>query len=305
MSVPLSALHTRSMFGDQTLSKRASAPSFGFGSSTRTQAGKVFISHEHSKTVTGESPGPAAYTHRASVGPQIDGSKISSPTWMFGTAERLKYEKRAASSPGPGAYGMGSSFGSQISSAARTEPIAGFGSAGREHVRKVYVSEEHNKALHGIDSPGPLAYSLKTTVTNKQDSSRIRNPPTWVFGSTQRFKYEHVKRAASSPGPGAYHLQQSVGPQVASTKSSSPMAGFGTSDRTVQNKLYLSPDHEKMHYGKQSPGPSAYSLPGSVAKQTLSKNSSMPSWGFGTSARWSSDKKGMRSSTPGPGAYSV
>ena len=40
MSVPLSALNTRSMFGDQTLSKRASAPNYGFGSSTREKQSK-------------------------------------------------------------------------------------------------------------------------------------------------------------------------------------------------------------------------------------------------------------------------
>ena len=122
----------------------------------------------------------------------------------------------------------------------------------------------------------------------------------------QRFKYEHVKRAASAPGPGAYQLQQSVGPQLASTKPSSPMAGFGTGSREAQQKLFISNDHQADLIGKQSPGPATYHVPSGVGKQFLGKSPSMPAWGFGTAARWSSDKKALRGhATPGPGAYSI
>ena len=81
---------TRSMFGDQVYSKRRSAPMFGFGSSTRNQAAKVFLSAEHAKLSTpGFSPGPSAYTLRASVGYQADGRKASSPQWVFGSSDRF------------------------------------------------------------------------------------------------------------------------------------------------------------------------------------------------------------------------
>lgn len=82
---------TRSMFGDQVYSKRRSAPMFGFGSSTRNQAAKVFLSAEHAKLSTPglNSPGPSAYTLRASVGYQADGRKASSPQWVFGSSDRF------------------------------------------------------------------------------------------------------------------------------------------------------------------------------------------------------------------------
>ena len=95
---------------------------------------------------------------------------------------------------------------------------------------------------------------------------------------------------------------------VASNKASSPMPGFGASTRQTQDKLYISPEHEKMHFGKLSPGPQSgtYTMPPTVGKQFLSRNKSMPSWGFSTATRFASDKKGLRGSeTPGPGAYSV
>ena len=227
---------------------------------------------------------------------------------MFGTAERFKFEKCTASSPGPGAYGSTSSFAAQVSSAVQSAPNFGFGSAGRHHVEKVYLSEEHQKSLHGLDSPGPLAGYKMADSVGRQESSRKANHPTYTFGGGGRFQTEDAKRAASQPGPGTYELRQSVGPQVASNRSSAPMAGFGASTRQTQNKLYISPEHEKMHYGKQSPGPQSgtYTLPPTVGKQFLSRNASMPSWGFGTASRFTTEKKTLRGSqTPGPGAYSV
>jgi hypothetical protein len=137
---------------------------------------------------------------------------------------------------------MPQGVGLQVSSSKQTQPMFGFGSAGREHVAKVFVSEEHNKSLHGIDSPGPMMYTLNGSV-GKQELSKTRNQPAWVFASSDRFKYDHVKRAATSPGPGAYALGMAVGPQVASTKESAPMPGFGTSNREQMGKLYISSEH--------------------------------------------------------------
>ena len=89
------------MFGNQATSRRRSAPSFGFGSSTRNQAGKVFISREHAKLATsGFSPGPSAYTLRAAVGTQNDGRKRSSPQWVFGSSDRFMQGKKGIQDPG-------------------------------------------------------------------------------------------------------------------------------------------------------------------------------------------------------------
>lgn len=290
--------------GNQVASKKVSAPAYGFGSSTRQQANKVYMSAEHSRlSSSGNSPGPSAYSLRSAVGTQADARKVSAPTWQFGSAERFTYEKKSTANPGPGQYTERSAFGGQVSSAKETQPIYGFGSSERHHVANCFVSEEHNKSRHGKDSPGPMVYKLKGAF-NKQDVSRQKNAPTWVFGSTNRFKYDHVKRAASSPGPGAYSLSQAVGAQVSSTKQSAPCPGFGTSDRDHMAKVYLSPEHEKMMAGVHSPGPVSYTLAESTGKQAQSKNASMPSWGFGTANRWTADKS-TNASSPGPGSYCI
>jgi len=300
----MATLTTRSMFGSQPVSRRRSSPMFGFGSSTRHQAAKVFLSSEHAKLSTsGFSPGPSAYTLRASVGSQADGRKASSPQWVFGSAERFGYGATGIQNPGPGSYDMPTGVGQQVSSSKQTQPMFGFGSAGREHVAKVFVSEDHNKSLFGIDSPGPQVYTLQGAV-GRQDLSKTRNQPAWVFASSNRFRYDHVKRAATSPGPGSYTLSQSVGSQVVSTKASSPMPGFGTSNRDQMNKLYISTEHEKAQSGNNSPGPCNYALPEATGRQPLSKFKSGASWGFGTSSRWTANKRDG-TSTPGPGSYCI
>ena len=237
-------MQSKSLFGVQATSKRRSAPSFGFGSSTRAQAGKVFLSQEHAKLSTpGFSPGPSAYTMRASVGSQSDGRKASSPQWVFGSSERFQQvSRKEVQNPGPGTYSAASGVGVQVSSSKHSQPLYGFGTAERSHVEKVFVSEEHNKSLYGIESPGPMMYTLQGAV-GRQELSRKENQPTWVFSSSERFRYEHVKRAATSPGPGAYTMSASVGPQPSSTKTSAPLPGFGTSNRDQMQKIYISPEH--------------------------------------------------------------
>ena len=59
----------RSMLGAQSIAHKTSAPMYGFGSGTRSQLEKIFVSQEHSALESGkESPGPAVYKHRAAVG---------------------------------------------------------------------------------------------------------------------------------------------------------------------------------------------------------------------------------------------
>ena len=276
-------MSTRSMFGTQPLSARRSQPSYGFGSATREHTAKLFVSNAHSATVGGKAgPGPATYHQRASVGNQIDGRKASAPSWVMGTGDRFKQDSRSASAaaPGPGTYALAGSFGSQASSSIRTQPAPGFGSAERSHVAKIFVSEEHNKSLFGTQSPGPCSYDIKGCL-GKQDASRLgvgASQPTWVFGSTKRFQYDHVKRAAATPGPGTYVVSSSTGRQASSTRHSAPIFGFGSSDRSQQAKLYMSPEHDKMNFGINSPGPCTYNLNGSVGVQRLSKDASSPGW---------------------------
>eukprot|EP00900_Chrysochromulina_parva_P021692 jgi/Chrpa1/4156/Chrysochromulina_OHIO_Genome00014500-RA len=293
-------MQTRSMFGVQVLSKRRSGQRYGFGSSTRAVANKVFLSSEHAKlappnTIT---PSPNAYTLRAAVGPQSDGKKPSAPLWGFGSADRFQGNtKPSAQNPGPGAYDARSGLGVQVSSTKEQQPLYGFGTSTRDHVAKVFVSEEHNKSLYGIDSPGPV-YTMDAAI-GRQQLSQKSNGPAWVQGVAERWQYDHVKRAATSPGPGSYTLKPAISVQVSSTMISAPMPGFGTSNREHMQKLFISTEHEKGLLGNNSPGPCSYKVPEGNGPQHLSVWHTQPSWGFGTSARWQQSKN-SGFSVPGP-----
>ena len=239
-------LYTKSMLGDQAVSRRRSAPKYGFGSSTRQQAAKVFMSQEHAKLAppAASTPGPSAYTLNPAVGTQVDGSKKSAPIWVFGSSDRFQGNtKPSAQNPGPGTYDMTPGVGPQTSSAKQTQPMFGFGTSTREHVSKVYVSEEHNKSLHGIESPGPV-YELIRGV-GKQLDSKKESCPAWVFGGAERITND-VRSAAGNPSPAAYTLNPAVGVQTASTKESSPIYGFGTSNRDHMMKLFISTEHVRI-----------------------------------------------------------
>lgn len=190
---------TKSTFGDQTASRRRSAPSYGFGSGTRATQEKIFVSQEHAKLSQGNTvtPGPQ-YNLKSAVGTQVSSATKSAPQWAFGTNQRFNFGKGGAGVPGPGNYDAHPGVGTQVSSKMGSSPIYGFGSSTREQVGKVFIAEEHNKSLFGVGSPGPCTYNLPSAV-GKQVSGRHVGQPEWVFGSAQRFSYEHVKRAATSP----------------------------------------------------------------------------------------------------------
>ena len=140
---------TRTTFGDQPLGSRKSQPSFSFGKSTREQAGKVFVSQEHTALATAgtHSPGPAApYILPPSVGgKQPDGRRADPPSYGFGTGTR-KGRCKDPVFPGPGHYEKPpASVGPQVLGRFRSEPLMGFGTAERKHVQKVFVSQEHQK----------------------------------------------------------------------------------------------------------------------------------------------------------------
>merc|ERR1719240_2173826 len=153
--------------------------------------------------------------------------------------------------------------------------------------------------MHGMDSPGPSVYMLKTTM-GKQDDSTIKSPPTWAFSTAARdtgvapahsntgllpARRATPKRPMTAPGPQKYSLRASVGPQVSSKTPSSPMPTFGTSTVDQNKYIYISPEHEKGQVGKFSPGPQAnYEVTASVGQQKLSKFGSQPAWGFGTAS---------------------
>ena len=236
------------MLGTQTNSVHHSSPSYGFGSSTREQANKVFVSHEHSKLATsGVSPGPASLGARSTCGPQVDGTYASAPMWNFSSAKRFGVYGRD-NVPGPGKYEMRSSMGPQVEGDFPTLPVFGMGSSTRDNVKRVYISEQHsNVAFQGANSPGPASYSLNTSV-GKQGSSTKANQPSWVFGSNKRFTNPDLLRSARQPGPDQYDAHSAIGPQVASTKRSAPLAGFGSSNRMHASKVFMSPQHVSVQF---------------------------------------------------------
>ena len=87
-----------SMFGLQVLSQRHTAAAYGFGSSTRAHASKLFIGGEHAKLSSAQNsdtPGPH-YATLGSVGTQAEGGKPSPPTWKLGKADRFVHDRYAA-----------------------------------------------------------------------------------------------------------------------------------------------------------------------------------------------------------------
>ena len=231
--------------------------------------------------------------------------------WGFGTAQRfrpksapVKPDGHAGNNPGPGAYSTPpASVGPQVLARYTTAPHMGFGTAERKNVRKVWISQDHQKRdMHGMDSPGPAApYSLASTV-GKQVHSTAESPPAWVFGSTSRTQ---VEPGRAGPGPAGYTLPQSVGPQPDSRKPRAATPGFGAATRDKRAGVYLGPAHEKGAHGKLSPGPFApYSLVDSVGKQVHSKTATAPGVMFSRASRWATYERELKkNSTPGPGAY--
>jgi len=97
-----------SMFGSQAVSDRLSSGAFGFGTSTRDQMIRTYISPAHLKDMYGKfSPAPDKYTLQSSLGRQVLDSKMSYPARSFGNEDRFdadRRDQRAAQTPGPGAY---------------------------------------------------------------------------------------------------------------------------------------------------------------------------------------------------------
>jgi len=294
---------TRSMLGTQPLKK--SAPAYGFGAASRETAAKVFVSQEHTALATAGKASPAKfYLLPPSVGgTQPDGRRANPPSWGFGTASRFR-PMSAPPVPGPGHYAQpAGAAGNQPNSRFSTMPQYGFGSSTRADVKKVFVSQEHQKTdMYGIGSPGPFArYEFAPSVGGTQPESKTQTMPSWKFGGARA----PDTKGKASPGPAAYTLPQSVGPQPDSRKSRAGTPSFGSGSRDKRALVYLGPSHDKGMYGRGSPGPHAtYQTVSSVGKQVASKMGSAPQAAFSQEDRWARYNKELKSNTtPGPGAY--
>jgi len=200
------AYNNTSSVGRQVYSTNKSFPHYGFGTSDRDMAARVFISAAHAECGPnfGASPGPA-FINNSGCGMGDNSQKFG-----FGTDGRWTREQRrlndASEQPGPGTYTMDAAQG-QYSSSGRQrevkEPSYGFGTSNRAHAAKLYISKAHAEGSGGafVYSPGPASYTL-TPSMGGQASTRGRTAPMSSFGKASRWS----DRVDTTPGPGAYAI---------------------------------------------------------------------------------------------------
>ena len=97
------AYRTTSSVGFQHSSSHQTQPAFGFGSSNREHAAKLYVSNAMSRG-SGYSPGPC-YSLTSSVGAQPSTRGRTAPGWGFGKSNRFAVA-RDTGTPGPGAYAI-------------------------------------------------------------------------------------------------------------------------------------------------------------------------------------------------------
>jgi len=185
-----------------------------------------------------------------------------------------------------------SMFGSQTLSNRSTAPSHGFGSGTRSHAAKLFAGSEHAKTSSVSCTPGPC-YEISSSMGTQSDGGK-QSPAMWQFGTADRFNGSPRKR---SPGPGSYENAGAFGKQGLSNRSTFPRYGFGTVDRDMASKVFISPAHAASTYGKASPGPAAM-----YNKEGLAPG---PKYGFGTDERFNrlARELGDASGLPGPGSY--
>ena len=303
----------KSMFGPQPTSSRASSPAYGFGSSTRNHRAKVFAGADFVKAA------PISITHMGAnyetigaVGTQADSGKPTLPQWQFGTADRFAITARKRA-PGPGAYESDSAFMSQTLSGRNSDPFYGFGSSDRDNVKKVFISTAHEKAKHGIQSPGPAALYHRKGAFGRhgRELGSFEPSPEFGFGTDDRWQRlsRNLSDSAELPGPGSYHHDSTFNTQHSSKRRTDSSYGFGTSNRDMQSKVFLSEFHAKSSGGPGqvlSPGPASgvgsTSAP-AIGKQNTTRGRSASAWAFGKMDRF--PKGAYATISPGPGAYAI
>lgn len=191
-------------------------------------------------------------------------------------------------------------MGSQPRSDRRSNPQYGFGASTREVTSRVFISDAHAKASVRSGSPGPPMTDThpdrRPRTGRERRAVRIRRKSG--FGVDQRFKYEaEEKRAAAIPGPGAYSLdgEGGVGRQLTSWRTSGASYGFGTADRDLTAKVFISSQHAKVTNVDASPGPAS-------AEPTHKFGTKSTSFSFGRADRFEYLDR-TRPRVPGPGTY--
>ena len=185
-------------------SNKITEAAFGFGTSTRDHAAKVFLSAEQAKVFFGlESPGPAAYKVLSGVGAQTSSRNRTAPGYSIPKEQRLKYDyvERAKRLPGAGLYDRPGAVGPQVEATKATRPTVGFGTSTRDHAAKVFLGDEQAKVFYGMESPGPAALGPGAFGgTGRMVDSKKQTAAKFSFGTGARGGYGQNQ----NPGPGAY-----------------------------------------------------------------------------------------------------
>ncbi|KAK9819067.1 hypothetical protein WJX81_000667 [Elliptochloris bilobata] len=209
---------------------------------------------------------------------------------------RLKDSWRATS--------LRSTFGPQCLAHLQTGPSCGFGSSLREANAQTYVSPEADRALcraqGGNNSQGAI-YRVQDSLGTQQLST-LPSAPVSGFGTGKRPGMADRTRV---PGPGAYKARPALGLQVDSTKQSASVVAFSSATRDAAGRVFISVDHEKSGYGRESPGPSAYLVAGGLGRQQLSERESLPQWRMGSEPRFHGAAARQSATMPGPGQYAT
>ncbi|XP_002994044.2 uncharacterized protein LOC9637080 isoform X2 [Selaginella moellendorffii] len=300
----------------QILSSRLTEPSVRFGRGCRIGMEKLYIDAEISKLTPGLSPGMKscmpiahhlmiafvetgpAYELVPSIGKQVKSDYQNPAEVAFPLARRFTKFK-GGDAPGPGAYEKASSFGDQVLSYQKSPEKAVIGSATRKQQQKVYLSQDFNKSLYGIESPGPVVCDLRSSIGDQMHSEN-RNAPHIKFPMDKRFKHGKISAITATPGAGEYKCVAAIGKQPQSSRLNQPVISFTHSRREQREKIFISVEHERGNVGLESPGPAVnIKLISSLGQQPNSKKVSPPSYSFSGAKRF----KRVYETLPGPGEY--
>ncbi|KAA0166409.1 hypothetical protein FNF28_03178 [Cafeteria roenbergensis] len=190
-------------------------------------------------------PGPVYHPHGDAVGKQPLSTKITAPSYVFGTSQREEHIKN--DTPGPGSTADGQMYGKiRHSSKFRSSATPSFGTSPRDVPTRP-------------DGPGPGEYRSPSGFGRQSASTRI-TAPAFGLRSTPRGACESKDE---SPGPGAYSVAE---------RPKSAGARFGTAQR--------SPDRPS-----DTPGPGQYGSGSGFGRQPGSRQLSSPAYGLGSAPR--------------------
>lgn len=186
---------------------KKSMPAWGFGTGTRAQAKKVFISETHTQDIKGtHSPGPVY-----SVDPNTPG-----PYWRFGKCPRASMSLNRYPPTSNDLLGVEMPESTEYKH--KKPGQVKFGTSLRDAMTNAPGFKGYPP---GLVSPGPTQYTPNFYSANYQ-------PPQFSMGAKTKVglsKYE--KR----PGPNAYPVPEACGKQYSARKQSKPQWSFGTAPR--------------------------------------------------------------------------